>query len=60
MANYEILGPYALAILMGMGSVCIFIWGVMGGALSETDQAALKFYHAEMAHDRYTDHADRT
>jgi hypothetical protein len=31
----------------------------MGGALGETDQAALKFYHAEMAHDRYTDHADR-
>jgi hypothetical protein len=45
---------------MGLGSTCIFIWGVMGGALSETDQAALKFYHAEMAHDRYTDHADRS
>jgi hypothetical protein len=59
MADYEVLGPYALAVLMGLGSVCIFIWGVMGGALSETDQAALKFYHAEMAHDRYTDHADR-
>jgi hypothetical protein len=59
MANYEILGPYALAILMGLGSTCIFIWGVMGGALSETDRAALNFYNAEMAHDRYTDHADR-
>jgi hypothetical protein len=59
MADYEILGPYAVAILMGLGSTCIFIWGVMGGALSETDQASLKFYHAEMAHDRYTDHADR-
>ena len=59
MADYEVLGPYALAVLMGLGSVCIFIWGVMGGAMSETDQAALKFYHAEMAHDRYTDHADR-
>jgi hypothetical protein len=59
MADYEILGPYAVAILMGLGSTCIFIWGVMGGALTETDQAALKFYHAEMAHDRYTDHADR-
>ena len=60
MADYEILGPYAIAILMGLGSTCLFIWGVMGGALSETDQAALKFYHAEMAHDRYTDHADRS
>ena len=59
MAEYEILGPYALAILRGLGSTCVFIWGVMGGALNETDQAALNFYHAEMAHDRYTDHADR-
>jgi hypothetical protein len=59
MSEYEVLGPYALAILMGLGSICIFIWGVMGGALSETDQAALNFYHAETAHDRYTDHADR-
>jgi hypothetical protein len=58
-AEYEILGPYALAILMGLGSTCIFIWGVMGGALSETDQAALNFYHAEMANDRFKDHADR-
>ena len=53
MANYEILGPYALAIFMGLGSTCIFIWGVMAGALSETDQAALNFYHAEMAYDRF-------
>ena len=52
MADYEILGPYALAIFMGLGSTCIFIWGVMAGALSETDQAALNFYHAEMANDR--------
>jgi hypothetical protein len=53
MENYEVLGPYALAILMGLGSTCIFIWGVMAGALSETDQAALNFYHAEMANDRF-------
>jgi len=59
MANYEILGPYALAILMGLGSTCIFIWGVMVGALSDTDQAALKFYNAEMANDRFKDHHDK-
>ena len=45
MAEYEILGPYALAILMGLGSTCIFIWGVMGGALSETDQASMGMGH---------------
>jgi hypothetical protein len=55
MADYEILGPYALAILMGLGSTCIFIWGVMGGALLETDRAALNFYYAEMANDRFKD-----
>jgi hypothetical protein len=59
MANYEILGPYTLAIMMGLSSTCIFIWGVMAGALSETDQAALNFYHAEMANDRLKDHHDR-
>jgi hypothetical protein len=58
MADYEILGPYALAILMGLGSACIFIWGVMGGALTETDRAALNFYNAEMANDRFKDQHD--
>jgi hypothetical protein len=58
MADYEILGPYALAILMGLGSICIFIWGVMGGALIETDRAALNFYHAEMTNDRFKDPHD--
>jgi hypothetical protein len=52
MADYEILGPYAVAVLMGLGSICLFIWGVMGGALTETDRAALNFYDAEMAYDR--------
>jgi hypothetical protein len=58
MADYEILGPYALAILMGLGSTCIFIWGVVGGALTETDRAALNFYNAEMANDRFKDQHD--
>jgi hypothetical protein len=58
MADYEILGPYAIAILMGLGSTCLFVWGVMGGALSETDRAALNFYQAEMANDRFKDRHD--
>ena len=58
MADYEVLGPYTLAILMGMGSTCIFIWGVLVGALSETDQAALNFFHAEMANDRFEGYTD--
>jgi hypothetical protein len=59
MSEYEVLGPYALAILMGLSSTCVFIWGVMSGALSQTDQAALDFYHAEIANDRIKIHPDR-
>jgi len=58
MTDYEILGPYALAILMGLGSTCIFIWGIMGGALTETDRAARNFYNTEMANDRFKDQYD--
>ena len=60
MADYEILGPYAVAILMGLGSICLFIWGVMGGALSETDRAVLNFYDREMANDRFKDAHDES
>ena len=58
MADFEVLGPYALALLMGMGSVCIFIWGVLAGAMGDSDQAALDFYNAEMANDRFSNHQD--
>ena len=58
MSEYEVLGPYALAIFMGLGSTCLFIWGVMSGALSQSDQAALDFYHAEIANDRIKIHRD--
>ncbi len=52
MADYEIMGPYLLALLMGMGAVCVFIWGVFSGAFHNTDEAALKFFRAEMENDR--------
>jgi hypothetical protein len=58
MADFEVLGPYALALLMGMGSVCIFIWGVLAGAMGDSDQASLNFYNAEMANDRFSNHQD--
>ena len=51
MADYEIMGPYLLALLMGMGAVCVFIWGVLSGAFHNSDEAALKFFHAEMEND---------
>ena len=51
MADYEIMGPYLLALLMGMGAVCVFIWGVFSGAFHNTDEAALNFFRAEMKND---------
>jgi len=52
MPDYEIMGPYLIALLMGIGTVCVFCWGVLSGALHNTDDAALNFFRAEMEHDR--------
>jgi nitrogen fixation-related uncharacterized protein len=60
MADYEILGPYLIALTMGMGAVCIFIWGVLSGAFNNTDAAALGFYRAEMENDRTSKHIDHS
>ena len=30
--NFEIVGPYLAALMMGLGALCIFIWGVFSGA----------------------------
>jgi cbb3-type cytochrome oxidase maturation protein len=59
MADYEILGPYVIAILMGMGGLCIFVWGVLSGAFNDTDEAALRFYRAEMENDRKLEQAGK-
>jgi len=56
MADYEIMGPYLLAVLMGMGGVCAFIWGVLSGAFHNSDEAALRFFRAEMENDRIHKH----
>jgi nitrogen fixation-related uncharacterized protein len=52
MADYEIFGPYLIALMMGIGAVCIFIWGVLSGAFHNSDAAALGFFRAEMENDR--------
>jgi len=51
-ADYEVMGPYLIAMLMGMGAVCVFAWGVLSGAFHNTDEAALHFFRAEMDNDR--------
>jgi hypothetical protein len=50
--DFEVVGPYAIALLMSIGAVCIFVWGVLSGAFSNADEAATTFYRAEMENDR--------
>ena len=54
MADYEIMGPYLVALLMGMGCAVHLHLGRPVGRLEGADEAALKFYRAEMANDRTT------
>ena len=53
MSNYdfEVIGPYAVALLMSIGAVCIFIWAVLSGPFKGADEEALRFYHREVDDD---------
>ena len=55
MSDFEILGPYIIALLMSIGAVCVFVWAVLSGAFNGADEAALRFYRAEVADDRDAD-----
>jgi nitrogen fixation-related uncharacterized protein len=53
MTNYdfEVIGPYAVSLLMSIGAVSVFIWAVLSGAFNGADEAALRFYHREVDND---------
>jgi hypothetical protein len=51
MEGFEITGPYASALLMSLGAVCVFIWGVLSGAFYRADDASVRFYEMEMESD---------
>jgi len=53
--NFEIVGPYLAALMMSLGALCIFIWGVFSGALVGADEAAKRFYQREVGDDRETE-----
>jgi nitrogen fixation-related uncharacterized protein len=57
MIDFEVIGPYAVALLMSLGALCIFVWGVLAGAFSGTDEEAIRFYRAEAENDRNAGHA---
>jgi hypothetical protein len=49
--EFEVIGPYLVALIMSIGAVCIFIWGVLAGAFNGADEEALRFYHREVDDD---------
>jgi hypothetical protein len=59
MPGFEITGPYAAAMLMSLAALCIFIWGVLSGALTGVDEAAARFYRMEVGDDGKDDQARR-
>jgi hypothetical protein len=58
MTDFEIMGPYLIALLMSIGALCVFVWAVLSGAFVGVDDAATRFYRAEMENDR-TEHAEQ-
>jgi hypothetical protein len=60
MPGFEITGPYAGAMLMSLGALCFFIWGVLSGALSGVDDdAAARFFRMEVGDDGNDDQTGR-
>jgi hypothetical protein len=49
--NFEIVGPYLAALMMSLGALCIFVWGIFSGAFYGADDAALRFFHREVGDD---------
>ena len=49
--DFEVIGPYVVALIMSIGAVFIFIWAVLSGAFNGADEEALRFYHREVDND---------
>ncbi|WP_029586112.1 hypothetical protein [Bradyrhizobium sp. URHD0069] len=54
---FEIVGPYIAALMMSLGALCVFIWGVLSGAFSGADDASIRFVQREVGDDRSDAHA---
>lgn len=52
MQDFDVLGPYIIALMMSLGALSVFIWGVLAGAFNGADEAALRFFEQEMDHER--------
>jgi len=51
MLGFEVTGPYLSALLMSLGALCVFVWGVLSGAFHGADDAAIGFYEREVEND---------
>lgn len=51
MPEFEVTGPYVGALMMSLGALCLFIWGVFSGAMSNTEEASRQFFEREMEND---------
>ena len=57
MGGFEITGPYASAMLMSLGALCVFVWAVLSGAFHGADEASRRFCEREIESDEISDHA---
>jgi cbb3-type cytochrome oxidase maturation protein len=45
------LVQFLVALCMGLGALCAFIWGVLSGLFVDVEQIAYRAYRAEVRHD---------
>jgi hypothetical protein len=59
MEGFEITGPYASAMFMSLGALCIFVWAVLSGAFHGADEASRRFCEREIESDENRAHAEQ-
>lgn len=59
MEGFEITGPYASAMLMSLGALCVFVWAVLSGAFHGADEASRRFCEREIKSDDNRADAER-
>jgi nitrogen fixation-related uncharacterized protein len=45
------LMQFVVALLMGLGAVCLFVWGVLSGSFNNVEDIKYKAYRAEVKDD---------
>jgi hypothetical protein len=45
---FEIVGPYLAALMMSLGALAIFVWGVFSGAFRGADEVSVNFFQREV------------